>query len=211
LSTPPSWGMPYLLAILAALLGIALGFRRAEFRPVAWFLGSMAALDVARAALRAAFDLGAPGPYVGVQRLAFHVDGVGVLAWPTALVALALVVFSGRRPWLALAPWIAVSATLAALYPSELVRGDGLRRVYLGAHMVALAAYVVTLAGWGAKRVKPDMEHAVVLLLGAGELVRLVGFSGPVVAQWGAWMPPANGVLYAVIVAVEGVALWARR
>lgn len=212
MSTPPQWGMPYWLATLAALIGLVLAWRRAEYRPVAWFLTAMVALDVARLVLARSVDFeGTPRPYSGAVRLAFHADEVGFLAWPAGLAALALVVFAARRPWPALAAYALTCATIIGLYPSELVRGDGLRRIYLATFMVGLAVYVVTLVRWGAKRVKPEAEHAVLFLLGAGELVRLVSFSGAVAANWGAWMPPANGILYAVIVAVEGVVLWARR
>jgi MYXO-CTERM domain-containing protein len=43
MTTPPSPGIAYWLAILAAVLGFALVRRRAEHLPVALFLGAMAA------------------------------------------------------------------------------------------------------------------------------------------------------------------------
>jgi hypothetical protein len=212
MSTPPQWGMPYWLAILAAVLGFVVARQRVEYRPVAWFLGGMTAIDVGRFVLARVVDFeGAPRPHVGMVRLAFHADELGFLAWPAGLAALALVVFAARRSWPVLAVYLATWAALVALYPSAWVRGDGLRRVYLAAFLVGLLTYVASLAKWGAKRVKPEAEHAVLLVLGATEVARILSFSAPIVARWGAWMPPGNGVLYAVIAAMEGVFLWTQR
>jgi hypothetical protein len=211
-STPPSWGMPYWLAALAAVLAVVLAYRRAEHRPVAAFLVAMVAIDVGRLYLRNAFHLDVPGPYVGAQRIAFHGDEAGFLAWPAGLAALALAVFEGRRrPWPPVAAWAVVWVALVALYPSDLVRGDGLRRVYFAAFLTGLVVVVATLVRWTAKKAKPSSEHAVLFLLLAAECVRVVSFSGAIAPQWGAWMPPGNGVLYAVIAAVQGVFLWVRQ
>jgi FtsH-binding integral membrane protein len=204
--------MPYWLAAFAAVLAVVLAYRRAEHRPVAVFLVSMVVLDVARLYLRSAFHLDVPGPYVGAQRVAFHGDEAGFLAWPAGLAALALAVFDGRRrPWPPALAWAVVWVALVALYPSDLVRGDGLRRVYLAAFLTGLAVVVVTLVRWTSKKARPHSEHAVMFLLGAAECVRLMSFSGAIAPQWGAWMPPGNGVLYAVIAAVQGVFLWVQR
>jgi hypothetical protein len=206
MTTPPSHGMPYWLAALAALLGFVLAQRRAEHRPVAWFLGVMVAIDVARLYLRSAFHLDAEGPYHGAQRAAFHAEELGFLAWPFGLGALALVVFAERRrPWLVLAAWAAVGVALVALYPSDLVRADGLQRVYLAAHLAALAAAIACVASWGRKRIAPGSPHAVLFVIGALEVARLVPFyGGSVFDQWSTYAPATNAILYGLIVAIEG-------
>jgi hypothetical protein len=213
-STPPQPGFPlaYLFAVLAAVLAFLVSRERAEHRPVALFLGAMAAIDIGRAVLARVVDFdAAPRPHVGAVRLAFHADEIGFIAWPFALAALALVVFGGwRRPWPVLALWALACVALVALYPSPLVRQEGLQRIYLGAHLAALAVYVATLASWGAKRLKPDSEHAALLILGAVDLARLIPFHGSVFAQWGAFMPTGNAVLYALLAAVQGGFLWNR-
>jgi hypothetical protein len=44
--------------------------------------------------------------------------------------------------------WALASIVLAALYPSPLVRGEGLRSVYLAADLIGLAVATVALLGW---------------------------------------------------------------
>lgn len=209
MSTPPQPGIWYALAVLAAVLAVLLARRRAEHRPIAVFLVSMAAIDLARLGLAHLVDFAAaPRPHVGLVRLAFHVDELGFLAWPAGLVALALVVFAGRRPWPAAVAWVATWAGLVALYPSDLVRGPGLARVYLATFLCSLAVYVAALAQWGAKRAAPNSAHAVLLVLGAVELARLAPFYGSVFERWATYAGPTNVVLYAVLAAVEGGYLW---
>jgi hypothetical protein len=208
-STPPSPGFQFWIAVLAALLGVVLALPRSSYRPVAGFLCTMAALDLVRMYLRSAFDLGSLGPYEGARRLAFHADELGFLAWPAGLAALALIVFGHRRPWPAFAVWGAVGAALVALYPSDLVRSAGLQRVYLVAYVMGFAAVAAQgVAWWNAKRDKPGPESAVLLLLGLVDLAGLVAFYGSVFDRWAVYVVPVNIVLYLVISAVEGGFLW---
>jgi hypothetical protein len=209
MSTPPQPGIWYALAALAAVLAVWLAHRRAEHRPIAVFLVAMVAIDLARFALARAIDFAAaPRPHVGLVRLAFHLDELGFLAWPAGLVGLVLVVFAGRRAWPALVAWLLTWAGLVALYPSDLVRGPGLARVYLAALLVSLAIYVAALTEWGARRARPTSAHAVLLVLGAVELARLAPFYGSIFERWATYAGPTNVVLYAVIAAVEGGYLW---
>jgi hypothetical protein len=208
-STPPQPGIWYALAILAAALAVVLAIRRVDHRPIAVFLVVMTAIDLARLALAHVVDFdAAPRPHVGLVRFAFHIDELGFLAWPAGLAALALVVFAGRPYGLVRLAWAATGVCLIALYPSDLVRGAGLAQIYLAAELVALAVYVVTLARWGARRAAPSSAHAVLLVLGAVELARLVPFYGPVFQRWATYAGPTNVVLYAVIAAVQGGFLW---
>lgn len=213
MGTPPEPGriwLPYLIAILSAVLAILLARRRAEHRPVALFLGAMVAIDLARLARRAIFPLGdLPHPHAGLARLAFHVDEAGFIAWPFGLAALAIVVFGGRpRPWFVLAAYVATLAGLVALYPSAYVRAEGLQRVYLAAFLASFALYVATLARWGGLRAKPSSEHAVLLILGALDLARLLAFRGSIFEHWAAYALPVNVVSFGLISAVQGGFLW---
>lgn len=209
MSTPPSPGFQYIIAILAMILGILLARQRAAYRPVAAFLVLAVAIDLARAYLRARFDLGTPGPYEGARRIAFHAEEVGFLAWPAMLAGLALVVFRHRRPWAPFALWGVVCAVLIALYPSNLVRSAGLQRVYLAAYVTGFAAVAAQgIAWWNAKRDKPGPEQATMLLLGLVDVARLAAFYGSIYDRWALYVVPVNIILYGVISAVEGGFLW---
>lgn len=211
MNTPPSPGtvaFAYFIQLVAAVLAVLLARRRAEHRPVAVFLVSMAVIDLGRALLRGAFDLGSPGPYAGARRMAFHLDELGFLAWPAGLAALALVLFAVHRPWPAFAAWGAMGVALMGLYPSALVRGAGLQRIYLAAHVSALFVVATTLATWSLKREQPGSERAVMLVLCAIELARLAGFYGPIFDHWASLMQPANTILYGLLATVQGGFLW---
>lgn len=208
MTTPPSSGFPYWIAVVAALLAFVLARRRAEHRPIALFLGAMVAIDVARLYLRGAFGLDLPGPYTGVRRVAFHLDEAGFLAWPAGLIALVVTLFTGRRPWFVLAAWAGVCVTLIALYPSDLVRGASLQRIYMTAYLGALLAVIVGGLSWGARRLRPQSEHAVVFVIGAIEIARLIPFHGSVYERWQIYAPMTNAVLYGLLAAMQGVFIW---
>ncbi len=210
MTTPPSSGfVAYIFAILAAVLAVALARERAEHRPIAVFLVVAVVVDLARAYLRARFALDLPGPYEGARRIAFHVDEAGFLGWPAGLAALGLVVFARRPAWPPFVLWGLACAVLFALYPSDIVRGAGLQRVYLAAYLGGLAAALVTgLSWWNAKRNKPGPAHAVLLMLAIVDVARLVPFYGSVFDRWATYAPPTNAVLYAAVSAVEGGFLW---
>lgn len=212
MNTPPQPGYQafvYLIQFVAAALAIALARASAAHIPVAWYVSSMTAIDNARRALAgwADFD-NAPRPHVGSVRLAFHLDELGFIAWPAGLVALALVVFAGRRAWPALVAWLVFGATLIALYPSDLVRGAGLQRIYLAAHLAALFVVIVCFVSWRAHRKVPGSEHAALFILAAIELVRFAPFYGSIFTQWASFVQPCNVVLYGLLVAVQGGFLW---
>jgi hypothetical protein len=213
MGTPPEPGrtwIPYVIAILAAVLAVAVARRRAEHRPVAMFLGVMVAIDLARLARRYLYPIdAAPHPHVGLARLVFHADEAGFLAWPFGLVALALVIFGARRPWPVLVAYLVTLAGLVALYPSPYVRTDGLQRVYLAAFLASFMVYIAALARWGALRATPSSEHAAFLILGALDLARLLAFRGSIFEQWAAYALPVNAVCYGLISAVQGGFLWA--
>jgi hypothetical protein len=212
MGTPPEPGrtwIPYTIAVLAAILAVMVARRRAEHRPVALFLGVMVAVDLARLARRYLYPLEAlPRPHVGLARLAFHADEAGFIAWPFGLAALALVIFGARRPWTVLVAYLATVAGLIALYPSPYVRGEGLQRVYLAAYLGSFLAYGAALARWTARRVMPSSEHAVLFILGALDLARLLAFRGSIFEQWAAYALPVNAVCYGLISAVQGGFLW---
>jgi hypothetical protein len=211
-NTPPQPGIvlfAYLLQVLAAAMAVTLARQQPEHRPAAWFLGTMAAVDLGRLALTRAVDFAtAPRPHVGAVRLAFHVDQEGFLAWPAGLAALALVVFGARRAWPALGAWAVLSATSIALYPSPLVRGEGLQRIYLGAHLGALFVVVATFAAWRVRKAVPGSAHAALFVLATIELVRLAPFNGSIFDSWASFIQPVNVVLYGLLLAIQGGFLW---
>ena len=212
MNTPPQPGIvlfAYLLQLVAAVLAVTLARRRPEHRPVAWFLGAMTVIDWTRLVLARVADFDhAARPHVGAVRLAFHLDELGFLAWPAGLAALALVLFTSQRPRPAFVAWAVLGAALIILYPAEIVRGGGLQRVYLVAHLAALAVVGATLERWTAKRDDPGPERAVMLVLAAVDVVRLVPYGGSIFASWASLVQPANVALYGTLAAVQGGALW---
>ena len=119
--------------VAAALTGVLLARRRGEHRPAAValvLLVGAAALELPiLAALRPL-----PRPVEGAARVLVYLDGALYLAPIATVPGLALAVsVSPERRRAAVAAmagaWLLASVVLAALYPSPLVRGEGLRRV----------------------------------------------------------------------------------
>jgi hypothetical protein len=212
MNTPPQPGIvlfAYLLQIVAAVLAVTLARRRPEHRPVAWFLCAMTAIDWTRLAIaRAAHFDHAVRPHEGAVRLAFHLDELGFVAWPAGLAALALVLFTGQRPRPAFVAWAMLGAALVVLYPADLVRGAGLQRVYLVAHLAALFVAVAALERWSRRREEPGPELAVMLVLAAVDVLRLVPYAGSIFGSWAGLVQPANVALYGTLAAVQGGTIW---
>jgi hypothetical protein len=174
------------LQIGCAGAAVILTLRRDDHFPfAAWSVGSTMA-SLARLILLATVlpvrPLGSP-PFTGAERVAFHVDEALFLSSTAGLAAMVIVLF-GRRRWLALLPglaWGVAVSYLATHYPE--VRGETLRRVYLGAELAALAISAASIVTWGWRREWPTPPRAcaiTVCLVDAGLLV-----AGA--QRWGFW------------------------
>ncbi len=135
--------------IAAAVSSIALARRRAEHVPAAVALVVLTLIGLLRGPLRAVVD--APG---GSERYALvYVDGAAELATSTVVAGLAVAVAvdaTKRRRVLAggIAVWALASIVLGAMYPSPLVKGAHLQRIYFAADLIALFVSAVALARW---------------------------------------------------------------
>jgi hypothetical protein len=201
------------LQIGSAVAAALLAWRRADHRPfAAWSVGTVVA-TLARAILAATVlpvrPLGSP-PFVGAQRLAFHVDQALFLASDAGLAALAIWLFAERRR-LALLPALAWAGTvvyLAAQYPE--IRGDALRQVYLAAQLGALAVGISAIASlWWRRGGMTSARQCLLCCVAVDGGTLFVG-----AWRWGFWdrwslNQVAFALLYAVLAAYQGV-LWSR-
>src|SRR5215468_4304646 len=92
----------------------------------------------------------AVAPWRGPMRVLVYLDGAFNLVTSATVAGLAVAVASTpeqRRRAVAVvaAVWLLASVVLAALYPSPLVRGEGLQRIYIGADLIGLSVASVAL------------------------------------------------------------------
>lgn len=196
------------LQALAALLAVALAWRRPSYRPTAGFLLGALVASLVRLAMRPWLGA-APVPYVGAARLGFHLDSALFLAWPLGIAALARWTFAGRRPWPVLLAWVLAVAALVLGYPT--IRGDLLRKVLLGGELAALAVAVVAFVAFVGARQKPRLEHVAAMLILALEGATLAGpwLAGLYAEGWrGALV--TYSALYAGLAVLQGGFLWSR-
>jgi hypothetical protein len=159
--------------LAAAVSSIALARRRVEHVPAAVALVVLTGVGLARGPLRAALAP-LPRPVEGAARALVYIDGAAELATYATVaglaVAVAVAVQHRRRALaLAVAAWAFASIVLGALYPSSVVRGAELQRVYFAADLLSLFVSAVALVGWAqrnmaAKR-SPDSASMVALAL----------------------------------------------
>lgn len=159
--------------IAAALSSIALAKRRVEHVPAAVALVVLAAVPLLRLPLSAALTP-LPRPIAGVEVVLVYADGAAELATYATIAGLAVAVAVSaehrrRALALAVAAWALASVVLGALYPSPLVRGESLQRVYFAADLIGLFVSAVALVGWAQRGVaakrSPDSASLVAMSL----------------------------------------------
>jgi hypothetical protein len=147
----------------------------------------LAATNVLDAPILAALTPYPVEPWQGWHRLLVYIEGAMSLASPAIIAgfALTIAVPPERRRLAAgvvAAAWLLASIVLAAIYPSPLVRGAGLQRIYFDADLIGLCVATIAVltkgqANIAAKR-SPDSAFLValglVMLTGA---ILLVPFS----------------------------------
>jgi hypothetical protein len=157
--------------LAAAGAAVMLARRRAEHVPAAGALVLLAVASVAQLVLALRLPPPSAEPYEGPARVLVYLDGAVVLGAAVVTPALALAVFLApewrrRAVTVVGAAWLVASVVLAALYPSPLVRGDGLQRVYLAIDLIGLFVAVAALARWARwarARASPGSAHAVAI------------------------------------------------
>jgi hypothetical protein len=159
--------------IAAAASSIALARRRAEHVPAAVALVVLTAVGLARGPLRAALAP-LPRPIEGAARSLVYVDGAAELATYATVAGLAVAIAVREKHRMrvvaaAVALWALASVTLGALYPSPLVRGEGLQRIYFAADLIGLFVSAVAIVGWTQRKLvakrSPDSASLVALCL----------------------------------------------
>jgi hypothetical protein len=195
----------------AVLLAWILATKRPEHRPVAVLLSIGLGVDVGRhvydvavlAPLRA--SLGVDVPWTGWARVAAFGAHAMTLAWPAAIVATALVVFAGKKPWAAVIAWAIVLAVLAVVHP---IASDQAKALALVQALSIVGSAGIGYA-WYRRTTTPatSAQFALAMIVTA-ELVSLFGAwrLGP----FAAW--PISQTLYlsmfGILVVIQGRFLW---
>ena len=203
----------WMAGIVACFVAAALAWRCAAMhprhRPIALFLFSQLAADVARRALALlnapAYAAAAGAPLEGWARIRFHGDELLHLSWPAGLVATSALVFLDgpwRRRVAALAGLAGAlgAVALALAYPA--VRRDRLATVYALGDLVAVATVVALALPWIRRRLWPSIAELSILILLALELVALLRWS-PFHLGWD-WQARAYTTAYLVLAALFG-------
>jgi tetrahydromethanopterin S-methyltransferase subunit D len=172
--------------ILAAVSSIALARRRTKHVPAAVALVVLAAIPLVRRPLK---DALAPlsRPVEGAARMLVYVDGAAELATYATIAGLAVAVaVSQQNRWrvftFIVAAWALGSIVLGAAYPSPLVRGEGLQRVYFAADLIGLFVSAIALVGWAQRKLaakrSPDTTSFVAMgLVALDATILLAPFS----------------------------------
>lgn len=153
---------------LAAITAVALARRRSDHWPAAVALLVVFAVAVITVPMNAALSSPPIGPYEGWRRVLVYLDGalhLGSFATVTAL-ALAVTMNNARRAVITVAvAWLLESIALAALYPSPVVRGENLFRIYIATDLFALLVSIGSIGTWAFSRPTPRPAFGVALVL----------------------------------------------
>src|SRR5262249_9167145 len=157
----------------------------------------------------------------GAKRALVYLDGAAVLAELAILPGLALVVSVApeRRRRLAVAivtaVWALASIALAAAYPSPMVRGEELQRLYPAADLVGLAVSSIALVGWARRTIAEGRSPGSAHMIAIGLVLLDLGILLIPHSPWreGTWISPFGRfdiiqigivVFFAVFAAAQG-------
>jgi hypothetical protein len=204
--------------VASVAVAVALARRRPTHRPAAVALGVLLAANVLRSVVVAALPWPPPPtPIEGGARVLIYFDRALMIAAASVVPGLALWT-SVERPRRAVAcvvvVWALASIVLAALYPSPIVRGASLARIYLAADLVGLFVAVATLIERVRSKRPPTSSHGVLLALVTSDLAILL-------VPYSPWREGLFGryegaqlmilVLFVVLACYQGVLLWFSR
>jgi hypothetical protein len=142
---------------LAAVFALLIARRRSSYLPAAVALTLIAAINVLEKLIAPALD-GAPVPYQGLLRVFFHLESASKFAGDAIIAGLAVVVAVAperrrRAVQLIGGAWLIASVVVAILYPSPLVRGLALGRVYFASNMLGICVGTIAMVTWAAKNI----------------------------------------------------------
>jgi hypothetical protein len=173
--------------VLAAVSAVLLARRRAGHVPAAVALVLLAAGNLLDVPILAALTPYPVEPWEGASRALVYVDGALSLSYYAIVAGLpvALAASPERRRFavaIVAGVWLLASVVLAALYPSPIVRGASLQRVYFAADLIGLFVATIAIltrgrANIAAKR-SPDAAFALALSMATFDAgILLVPFS----------------------------------
>lgn len=207
-----------IVAVLLSLLASTITARRLasvrrEYRPVGFVLALGLFCDVAGELLRRGYldrirakplplwlfieglEPKAPTAYTGMARAAFHGEQGLLLAWPAAVVALALHVLTGKSAGkstklklaqfgklvVSAAAWLVAIVVHVVAYPT--LRGELLAQALRLEQGIAVAALAWCVARW--RRQDRSPEHAAAIALAIAEVqVLLFSYTGSPFELW---------------------------
>lgn len=203
----------FVVSTAAAALAWVVARRRLEHRPIAMLLSAGLAFNAALLALNVAVlapmreRFGMAAPWTGCARAAGHLADALELAWPASVVATALVVFAGRKPWPAFLGWAALVAAMVATHPTA---ADGsLGRVLTAAALFSAIVSAGLFVAWYRRPRKPTTSaHYALAMIVAIELASLVAAwrVGPF-EHWDL-SQVVYMVLFVALVALQGRLVW---
>jgi hypothetical protein len=141
----------------AAVFAILIARRRSSYMPAAVALTLIAAIDILERLMAPTLDA-APTPYQGLARVFFHLETASRFAGDAIIAGLAVVVaVAPERRRLAVTiiggVWLVASLVVAILYPSPLVRGMALGRIYFASAMLGIAVGTIAMVTWAGKSI----------------------------------------------------------
>ena len=194
------------LVCLGAEAAMILASRRQALRdpshlPIPYLFSYVLVADTAMRMLRPVLH-GAPRPFSGLARIAYHAETALFRGWPCALAAVALWVFLPNLrkylPFLPLGAWLGLKTGMVLQYP---ITGVATARVFLVVEIAVLACVALaTTAGWYGKW--GPVHRAVLFLTGAEAVVTFIGpYATSIYRDWA-----IATVIYAF--AFAGLAAW---
>jgi hypothetical protein len=204
----------------AAALAWTIARRKPDHRPIAWLLTFYLLANLGRRALRelviapARDAIRTQGldpaavPFTGWERVAVDIDGALFIAWPAGVAALAIWVFTKRRPWGVLIAYAAVMAFMVATYP----RGADLQRLYLAVELAAMCASLGCLLVWFRSRESLSLKALATGIIVSVELAMVTGgpYRGNIFLTWQRAQQILI-VMFMALIAVHAASIWRSR
>lgn len=206
--------LTYLFSTLATALAWAVVRSRPAHWPLAALLTFGLASDIMRRALKAyvlvpGYAILGQSPATGWLRVAGIADQAVFLAWPAALAAVTLWIYLRRGPGLVALGYLAGVLGIAVFgYPA--IRGELLRKAYLGIELACLAITTGAFLHWIAfRKDPPTTTHWMILLMVGTEVTGII--AGPWrLGLFTTWSLAQTGycIQYALLIAIQGALLW---
>jgi len=206
--------------VLAVVTAIMLARRNREHVRGAVALAVLATASLLHTAVLAMLPPSPSGPLQGWVRLLVDVERAInlvqyiIIPW----LAVTLAVSPERRRFatlLVVAAWLLESIVLAALYPSPLVRGAGLQRIYLATDLICMFAAIVAIVAWARRNITAKRSPNSVQMLSIALVVMDLAVLLAPVSPWRGYVFGSNysGVQFFItlcftVISIVQVILW---